>query len=108
MSNEKNKEPACFSSYDSLTVYDGGSSSSSMMGKYCGDSIPPSHVSLSNQVLIQFHSDEAETETGFQIEYNPIGKQNTSIQNNTEGHEDRILRVILNIVFYIELIKMPL
>mgnify|MGYP001363378108 CR=1 FL=1 len=53
-----------------------------MMGKYCGDSIPPSHVSSSNEVLIQFHSDQHATEAGFKMEYNPLG--NTSIQNNTE------------------------
>ena len=45
-----------------------------MMGKYCGDSIPPSHVSSSNEVLIQFQSDGSDTEAGFQMEYNPIGK----------------------------------
>ena len=45
-----------------------------MMGKYCGDSIPPSHVSSSNEVLIQFQSDGTETEAGFKLEYNPIGK----------------------------------
>ena len=64
-----------FSSYDSLTIYDGASSTSSMMGKYCGDSIPPSHVSSSNEVLIQFQSDpECCTGAGFNMEYNPIGK----------------------------------
>ena len=49
-----------------------------MMGKYCGDSIPPSHISSSNEVLIHFRSDDSETYTGFKIEYNPIGKQNNS------------------------------
>ena len=57
-----------------------------MMGKYCGDSIPPSHVSSSNEVLIHFLSDESETYGGFQMEYNPTG--NTSIQNNTEYYGD--------------------
>ena len=67
-----------------MTIYDGGSSTSSMMGKYCGDSIPPSQVSSSNEVLIQFQSDGSVTEAGFQMEYNPTGKQNTSIQDNTK------------------------
>ena len=44
------------------------------MGKYCGDSIPPSHVSLSNEVLIHFQSDGSATRAGFKMEYNPIGK----------------------------------
>ena len=63
-------------------MYDGGLSTSPMMGKYCGDSIPPSHVSSSNEILIHFQSDSAYTVAGFKMEYNPRG--NTSIQNNTE------------------------
>ena len=66
-----------FFSFDSLTIYDGGSSTSSGMGKYCGDSIPPSHVSSSNEILIQFQSVNSITGTGFQMEYNPTGKENT-------------------------------
>ena len=57
-----------------------------MMGKYCGESIPPSHVSSNNEVLIQFQSDGSDTEAGFQMEYTPTG--NTSIQNNTECYRD--------------------
>ena len=67
-------------------MYDGGSSTSAMMGKYCSDSIPPSHVSSSNEVLIQFHSDQKFVGAGFEMEYNPTG--NTSIQNNTEYYGD--------------------
>ena len=60
-----------------MTIYDGASSTSPMIGKYCGDSIPPSHVSSSNEVLIHFLSDVSDTYGGFQMEYNPTGKQNT-------------------------------
>ena len=67
-------------------MYDGASSTSSMMGKYCGDSIPPSHVSSSNEVLIQFHSDQYTVGAGFKMEYNPTG--NTVIQNNAEYYGD--------------------
>ena len=72
-----------------MTIYDGASSTSSMMGTYCGDSIPPSHVSSSNEILIHFQSDYSGTEAGFQMEYRPRGKQNTQIQNNTEYLRDR-------------------
>ena len=47
------------------------------MGKYCGDSIPPSNVSSSIEVLIQFHSDGGAVGAGFKMEYNPTG--NTAI-----------------------------
>jgi hypothetical protein len=62
-----------------------------MMGKYCGDSIPPSHVSSSNEVLIHFQSDGSVTKAGFKMEYSPTGKQNTLIKNNTEYHRDRLV-----------------
>ena len=76
-----------------MTVYDGDSSTSPMMGKYCGDSIPPSHVSSSNEILIHFHSDGYTTEAGFQMEYNSTGKQNT-FQNNTKYHVDIRYRIL--------------
>ena len=81
------KQTTTFFSYDSLTIYDGGSSTSSMMGKYCGDSIPPSHVSSSNEILIYFEADDYNgNNNGFKTEYNPTGKQDTSIQNKTKHH----------------------
>ena len=91
MSNEQNKQLSIFS-FDSLTIYDGDSSTSPMMGKYCGDSIPPSHVSSSNAILINFQSDSAYTVAGFKMEYNPIG--NISIQNNTEYYWDRYKKML--------------
>ena len=57
-----------------MTIYDGGSITSAMMGKYCGDSIPASQVSSDNEVLIHFYSYfHTTTGAGFKMEYNPIG-----------------------------------
>ena len=67
------KQKAYFFRWDSLTMYDGGSSTSPMVGKYCGDLIPLSYVSSSNDVFIDFQSDGSETGAGFKIEYNPTG-----------------------------------
>ena len=54
------------------------------MGKYCGDSIPLSHLSSSKEIMVRFETDNYNgNEYGFKMEYNPTGKQNTSIQNNT-------------------------
>ena len=55
-------------------MYDGGLSTSPMVGKYCGSSSPPSHVSSSNEILVHFQSDGSVTRAGFKMEYNPIGK----------------------------------
>ena len=63
-----------------------------MMGIYCGDSIPPNHVSSSNEVLIHFYSNIHTTEAGFQMEYNSTGKQIT-FQNNTNYHGDTRYRI---------------
>ena len=64
-----------------MTIYDGGSSTSPMMGRYCDVSIPPNHISSSKEILIHFETvmwglPNDPFTTGFQMEYNPIGKQN--------------------------------
>ena len=55
-----------------------------MMGKYCGASIPPSHISSGKETTVNFRTDNYNGyENGFKMEYHPTGKQNTSIQNIT-------------------------
>ena len=62
-------------SFDSLTIYDGGSNTSPMFGNpYCGDSLPPSQISSSNQLFFHFQSDSENTGTGFKLEYNATSK----------------------------------
>ena len=89
---KREKPITYFFSYDSLTIYDGGSGTSPMMGKYCGDSIPPSHISSSKEIMVHFKTSSATSYSiiinGFKMEYNPTGKQNKSIQNNSKYHRD--------------------
>ena len=89
-------------SWDALTIYDSASStSSSMMGEYCGESIPPSHVSSSNEMLIHFEADFYNSNNnGFKMEYNPTGRQITPIQNNTKYHRDIRIQNFGNILSY--------
>ena len=55
------------------------------MAKYCGDSIPPSHISSSKEIMVHFETDNYNGyENGFKMKYNPTGKQETSIQSNIE------------------------
>ena len=75
-----------FFSYDFLIIYDGGSSTSPMMGKYCGASIPPSHISSSKEIMVYFKTVSWTNGNGFKMEYRPTG--NKSIQNNTEYFGD--------------------
>ena len=58
-------------SQDSLTVYDGGSTSSDLVGKFCGNSLPPDQIlSSSNELLLHFQTDPIDgINDGFHIEY---------------------------------------
>ena len=60
--------------YDSLTIYDGDSDSSPELGRYCGNSVPPSHISSNNTIFIHFKTDTVEIKTGFKLEYKPYSK----------------------------------
>ena len=94
--------------YDYLIIYDGASSTSPMIGKYCGDSIPPSHVSSSNEVLIHFHSIAYYgKKAGFKMEYNPLG--NTKFKTTLNTMEIiRVLFISRWIFFYVEHQKLTL
>ena len=60
-----------------------------MIGKYCGDSIPPSHISSSNEVSIYFQSDVSVTSAGFKMEYNPSGEEkDINSKKNLKYHVD--------------------
>ena len=64
-----------FSSFDTeaccdcLRIYDGGSTDSPLIGKYCGASIPPNVVSTSNEMYLVFESDGTNSRQGFEVEY---------------------------------------
>ena len=67
-------------SADSLTIYDGGSNTSPMLGNpYCGDSLPPSQISSSNHLFFHFHSNAQITGTGFKLEYNATSKNHYTL-----------------------------
>ena len=56
-----------------MKLYDGDSSASSLIEKYCGTSLPPNFISSTNKAFIHFHSNEYQTRTGFELEYRVIG-----------------------------------
>ena len=63
-----------YSSHDTLTLYDGDSRASPLLGKLCGGSILPFHYSQTNVVFIHFQTDGSVTGTGFELEYKPSSK----------------------------------
>ena len=62
----------CNFSCDSLTIHDGGNNQAPVLGKFCGNSIPPKTVSTSNEVFIEFKTDHNTVKKGFQMEYSKI------------------------------------
>ena len=77
---------------DSLTIFDGSSNTSPMLaGPYCGDSLPPSQISSSNNLFIYFHSNFYYTETGFKLEYNSTSKNPNKIDICTNVFVSRLL-----------------
>ena len=55
-----------------MTIYNGDSSASPLIGHYCSTSPPPNFISSSNRTFIHFKTDESTKETGFQLEYKAI------------------------------------
>ena len=63
-----------YSSHDTLTLYDGDSETSLLLGKHCGVSILPFYYSQTNMAFIHFQTDGSVTGTGFELEYKPSSK----------------------------------
>ena len=55
--------------YDYVYVYDGGSSSSPLIGQYHGNSLPPTITSSSNQLFVIFKTDYSIVNSGFAASY---------------------------------------
>ncbi|KAK7101828.1 mannan-binding lectin serine protease 1-like [Littorina saxatilis] len=80
--------------YDYVTVYDGNSSDSEQVGKYCGQELPPYILSANPSVLIKFVADDSVEMTGFSAAYRFISPPTTPTTPATtpaplfEGDED--------------------
>ena len=67
--------------YDSLTIYDGGSTTSDLIGKFCGNSFPPGQIlSSNNELLMHFETDYySGIYDGFHFEYSTLCKSHRFI-----------------------------
>ena len=62
-------------SWDSLTIYDGGSTGSNLVGKFCGNAPPPGQIlSSNNELLMHFKTSSIGTSNGFHIKYSTLCK----------------------------------
>ena len=55
--------------YDFVSVREGGTTEAPLVGRYCGHSLPPSHLSTGNRLLIRFKSDHSVSHEGFRVSY---------------------------------------
>jgi hypothetical protein len=56
-------------SYDFVSVRDGRTTDSPLVGRYCGHTLPPNYLSQGNELLIRFKSDHSVSHEGFSISY---------------------------------------
>ena len=59
---------------DSLTIYNGPSDASPVIGEFCGEELPAKFISQSNEILLVFKSDGSRNYKGFQLEYKTSSK----------------------------------
>ena len=64
--------PTC--DYDSVEVFDGPNITSPSLGKFCGDSLPPTLKTSSNQATIRKTTDYSIIDEGFALTYEEFGE----------------------------------
>ena len=57
---------------DGLTLYNGDSSASPLIGKYCGILLPPNFISSTNRAFINFRTSSNWNRPGFELKYKAI------------------------------------
>ncbi len=55
-------------------MYDGGSMTSAIIGKYC-DSTPPDVITTSNEIFVHFETNGGNTDVGFKMTYAPTSNR---------------------------------
>ncbi|XP_071498643.1 extracellular serine proteinase-like [Diadema antillarum] len=80
-----NLESSSSCSYDSLTIYDGASSSDNLLGEWCGTNSPGIVTGYSQSMLIRFKTDSSLTYSGFSASY-VTGEAGTPPETVECGH----------------------
>ena len=57
---------------DFVAVYDGTSANASLLGKFCGTSIPPTVISTNHALYFVFESDNKYNRMGFSANYTSV------------------------------------
>ncbi|UYV64840.1 BMP1 [Cordylochernes scorpioides] len=67
---ELEQEQEC--SYDLVAVYDGGEESAPLLGRFCGNKLPPEVVSTGFALMLRFRTDDTITNKGFSAAYRSV------------------------------------
>ena len=59
---------------ESLTIYNGPSDASPVIGEFCGYDLPANFISISNEILLVFKSSSKDNYKGFKLEYKTSSK----------------------------------
>ena len=73
-----------------MSLRDGGSTESPLIGRYCGVVLPPSHLSRGNQLLIRFKTDHSVGHDGFRASYK-TGKNTQWVKNGKKIYCNNLL-----------------
>ena len=68
-------------SFDYLAIYDGASSDSTLIGKFCGEIRPKEISSTGPYLYLKFRSDGSVSKEGFKISYESSSGINTFCQD---------------------------
>ncbi|XP_068704797.1 uncharacterized protein [Montipora foliosa] len=71
--------------YDFVTVYDGNSSSSPLLGRFSGNSVPSPITSSSNQLYVRFTSNGATEDSGFVARYAAISPGSIRLKGGSKS-----------------------
>ncbi|XP_022104903.1 fibrillin-2-like isoform X2 [Acanthaster planci] len=61
-----------FCSYDTLEIFDGTTTDSKLIGRYCGTDIPDPVITSGNEMMMRFLSDNSVGHQGFYIEFEEV------------------------------------
>jgi len=73
------------SDYDYVTIYDGETTSSPVIGRFSGTSIPAPVTSSGGVMLVRFRSDASVTGPGWRAKYESTGGQTSEFWQRTSG-----------------------
>lgn len=80
----------------SLQLYDGPNTNASMIGKYCGSTLPSSIMTSGRTLYLRFKADASGVGNGFRANYQTIGVSKYLFKISS-GHDKSIFSLLMNV-----------